>query len=182
MKINTEIMKESGRYVGDYLSKNLDSKFVYHNLSHTVYVVKATEVLCDAMKVSKYQKKMLLVAAWFHDVGYTQQVENHETVGASIAEKFLADKNVDDDDIQVVRSCILSTRCPQRPTERLQQILCDADMMHLSDKGFMDASSLLRKEWDLSKDRNYTDEEWRQLNIEFLSSHQYHTSYAMKNW
>ena len=182
MKINSEIVKESAKYVGDHLSKNLDSKFVYHNLSHTVYVVKATEMLCDAMKVNGHQKKMLLVAAWFHDVGYTQQTDYHETVGASIAEKFLAEKNVDNDDIQAVKSCILSTRCPQRPTERLQQILCDADMMHLADKAFIDASDLLRKEWELSKQRNYKDEEWCELNIEFLSSHQYHTSYAIKNW
>src|SRR5262245_728645 len=118
MKINTEIVRESARYVGDYLSMNLDSKFVYHNLAHTAYVVRATEILCDAMKVSNHQKKMLLVAAWFHDVGYTQQTDYHETVGASIAEKFLAEKNVENDDIQVVKSCILSTRCPQRPTER----------------------------------------------------------------
>lgn len=182
MKINTGIVKESARYVSEYLSRNLDSKFMYHNLSHTVYVVKATEMLCDTMKVSNHEKKMLLVAAWFHDVGYTQQIDYHETVGASIAEKFLVEKNVDQDDIQIVTSCILSTRCPQCPTEKLQQILCDADMMHLSDKRFMDASDLLRKEWELSKGRKYTDEQWCQINIEFLSSHKYHTSYAMKNW
>jgi len=182
MKINTEIVRESARYVSDYLARNLDSKFVYHNLSHTAYVVKATEMLCDGMKVNNHQKKILLVAAWFHDVGYTQQTDNHETVGASIAEKFLAGKDVDNDDIRMVTSCIHSTRCPQQPTDKLQQVLCDADMMHLSDKAFMDASTLLRTEWELSKARKYTDEEWRQLNIEFLSSHQYHTSYATKNW
>src|SRR5438093_763448 len=182
MKINTEIVKETARFVSDYLSRNLDSKFVYHNLSHTTYVVKTVDILCAAMNVNNHQKKMLLVAAWFHDVGYTQQLDHHEMLGATVAEKFLAEKNIDKEDIEVVTSCILSTHCPQKPIERLQQILCDADMMHLSDKAFMDASVLLRKEWELTRDRKYSDEEWYDLNIQFVSSHQYHTSFGIKNF
>ena len=182
MKINNGIVKESGRYVSDYLARNLDSKFTYHNLPHTLYVVKAVEMLCSEMKVDNHERKMLLVAAWFHDLGYTQQTDNHETVGASIAEKFLAEKNVDQQDITVVKACIRSTHYPQKPTTRLEEILCDADMMHLSDKTFIEAAAQLRNEWEMTKDRKYTDEEWYKSNIQFLSTHQYHTSFAIKNF
>src|SRR5262245_25330313 len=152
MKINNEIIKESSKYVSDYLSLNLDSKFTYHNLSHTLYVVKAAEMIASSMKIENHQKKVLLVAAWFHDIGYTQQIDNHETAGASIAEKFLLEKNVDREDIAMVRSCILSTHYPQKPGGILQSILCDADMMHLSDKAFIDVGPSLRMEWELTKD------------------------------
>ena len=181
MKINTEIVKESARYVSDYFSKNLDPKFTYHNLSHTIYVVKAAEMLCEAMKVNNHHKKILLVAAWFHDLGYTQQIDSHETAGAFIAEKFLSEKNVDKEDIDLVKCCILSTHYPQKPATRLEEILCDADMMHLSDKAFIDAAALLRKEWEFVKGKKYTDEEWYNLNVQFVSAHQYHTSYGIKN-
>jgi predicted metal-dependent HD superfamily phosphohydrolase len=181
MKINNEVVNESSRYVSDYLAKNLDSKFTYHNLSHTMYVVKAVEMLCSGMKINNHERKKLLVAAWFHDLGYTQQIVNHETAGASIAEKFLLEKNIDQEDIADIKSCILSTHYPQKPTSRLEEILCDADMMHLSDKAFIDAAVLLRSEWELTKNRKYTDDEWCTLNIQFLSTHQYHTAFAKKN-
>src|SRR4030095_10369009 len=105
MKINNEIVKESAKYVSDCLSKNLESKFTYHNLSHTLYVVKAAEMIASSMKVESRQKRILLVAAWFHDIGYTQQIDNHETAGALIAEKFLAEKDVESKDIEQGRAC-----------------------------------------------------------------------------
>jgi len=182
MKINNQIVEESARYICDYLSTGLDSKFSYHNLSHTIYVVKAVEMLSSALAVSNHDKKILLVAAWFHDSGYTQQIDNHEMAGASIAEKFLAEKGVDKEDISEVTACILSTHCPQKPMGRLQEILCDADMMHLSDKTFIEASMLLRKEWEVTKNRKYTDDEWYLLNMEFILTHQYHTSFGVKNF
>ena len=181
MKINNELVKESAKYVSDYLSLNLDSKFTYHNLSHTLYVVKAAEMIASSMKIESHQKKILLVAAWFHDIGYTQQIDNHETAGASIAEKFLLEKNIDREDIEIVRACILATHYPQKPGSILQSILCDADMMHLSDKAFIDIGVSLRMEWELIKGKKFTDEEWYDLNIQFVSVHQYHTSFATKN-
>jgi len=181
MKINNEIVKESSKYVSDFLSKNLDSKFIYHNLSHTLYVVKATEMIASSMNVESHQKKILLVAAWFHDIGYTQQIDNHEIAGASIAEKFLLEKNVDREDIEIVKSCILATHYPQTPVTLLQSILCDADMMHLSDKAFIDVGASLRMEWELTKDKKFTDQEWYDLNIQFVTGHRYHTSFAIKN-
>jgi putative nucleotidyltransferase with HDIG domain len=181
MKINNEVVKESAKYVSDYLSLNLDSKFTYHNLSHTLYVVKAAEMIGSSMKIENHQKRVLLVAAWFHDIGYTQQIDNHETAGASIAEKFLLEKNVDREDIDMVKSCILSTHYPQKPGGILQSILCDADMMHLSDKAFIDVGLSLRREWELTKNKKFTDAEWYDLNIQFVAAHRYHTSFAIKN-
>ena len=181
MKINSEILKESAKYVSDYLSRHLDSKFTYHNLSHTLYVVKAAEMIASSMEIESHQKRILLVAAWFHDIGYTQQIDNHETAGAAIAEKFLAEKDVDKEDIESVRSCILSTHYPQKPNTILESILCDADMMHLSDKAFIEMCVSLRTEWELTKVKKLTDEEWYDLNIQFVPTHRYHTSFAIKN-
>ncbi len=182
MKINNEIVKASASYASDYLSRNLDSKFVYHNLDHTIYVVKAVDMICSAMGVKSHNKKILLVAAWFHDLGYTQQMDDHEMAGALIAEKFLNEKNVDPQEIALVTACILSTHYPQKTSSQLDEILCDADMTHLADKAFIDASALLRREWELTKNRVYSDEEWYSLNIQFISSHRFHTSYCIKNF
>ena len=182
MQINNEIVKASASYASDFLSRNLDAKFIYHNLDHTMYVVKAVDMICSAMDIKSHSKKILLVAAWFHDLGYTQQMDDHEMVGAQIAEKFLKERNVDAREIAMVTACILSTRYPQKPSSQLEEILCDADMAHLADKAFTDASALLRQEWELTKNRIYSDEEWYSLNVQFISSHRFHTSWCIKNF
>ncbi len=41
---------------------------------------------------------------------------------------------------------------------------------------------LLRREWELTKGITYTDEEWFQLNIDFLSNHFYFTPFARKHF
>jgi hypothetical protein len=42
--------------------------------------------------------------------------------------------------------------------------------------------ALIREEWSLTRNLNYTDEQWHALNIEFISNHQFHTKYCRKNY
>ena len=181
MKINSKITEAAEKYVTAFLAANLDTKFVYHDINHTRDVVKAVREICDESKIEKHEKNILLVAAWFHDTGYTKIIDQHEDAGAVIAEEFLKEYAVDQADIDIVKSCIIATHYPQYPLTPGEKILCDADMMHLSSKSFMKKADLLREEWVLSRDKTYTDEEWIDLNIQFMSYHQYHTEYCKKN-
>jgi predicted metal-dependent HD superfamily phosphohydrolase len=181
MKINSEIVKACASHVSEYLPAHLDKKFTYHNLSHTLTVVKAVDKLSDKLVTDEHEKEILQVAAWFHDTGYTEGTDNHEFSGCLIAERFLSRLDVNDEDISTVKSCIMATRYPQHPETLLQQILCDADMIHLGKKNFCEGSALLRKEWKLTKAVSYSDKEWHELNIKFLSFHQFYTSYCLEN-
>ena len=181
MKINSKITEAAEKYVTAFLAANLDTKFIYHDINHTRDVVKGVREICEESKIEKHEKNILLIAAWFHDTGYTKIIDQHEDAGAVIAEEFLKEYAVDQADIDIVKSCIIATHYPQYPLTPGEKILCDADMMHLSSKSFMKKADLLREEWVLSRDKTYTDEEWIDLNIQFMSYHQYHTEYCKKN-
>jgi predicted metal-dependent HD superfamily phosphohydrolase len=181
MKISTEVVDLAAEYASNYLTKHLDERFVYHDLGHTVAVVEGVTELCDHLRISKQQKRVIQVAAWFHDLGYSRQIEGHEVRSAQEAEKFLRGYHVEEEQIVCVKTCIQATKYPQKPVAVLEQIICDADMLHLSGKGFLDSSEKLRKEWQLTKGLTCGDKEWYTLNLEFLSEHRYHTSYAQKN-
>src|SRR5215471_7325016 len=112
MKINSATVQAAENYVTDMLSKKLDKNFQFHNLSHTTDVVKAAGYLCTASGMDEYNQKIVLIAAWFHDTGYTQQIEGHESSGASLAENFLKEYEISEEDVQTVKSCILATRYP----------------------------------------------------------------------
>ncbi len=182
MKITNTIVAEVAEYVSEYLSKHLPKEFCYHDFFHTFCVVNAVDMLCKAMNLSKTETRILLVAAWFHDTGYTQHQDDHENESALIAEEFLTNKNVDEEEIEQVKACILATLYPQQPKNILEQIICDADMLHVSETNFIERSNLLRKEWEATKNKIFTDKEWYKLNIEFLNKHSFHTNYCCEHF
>jgi predicted metal-dependent HD superfamily phosphohydrolase len=182
MKINNQIVAEAGRYVSDHMEKYLSKDFCYHDFFHTFSVVNGVDILCDANGLNKTEKRILLTAAWFHDTGYTKKIDGHEEHGALLAEAFLKNQNVDEEEIEQVKACVLATLYPQQPTNILEQIICDADMLHVSEPNFMERSKLLRNEWEATKSKSFSDKEWYELNIDFLNKHSFHTDYCREQF
>jgi predicted metal-dependent HD superfamily phosphohydrolase len=178
MKIDSTIAKAAKAYVKNYLAEKLDPKFEFHNLDHTAGVVKAVNTICFELGVDEHDKRIIQVAAWFHDTGYTERMEEHEHDGAMLAENFLAEHDVDRADIDMVKNCILATHYPQHPITLQEKILCDADMAHLAEKNYVEGAALLRKEWAVTRNKNFTEQEWLTINLEFLTGHSYHTGYC----
>lgn len=174
---------EAEKYVVNFLNTNLDNKFVYHNLSHTKRVVEKTQEISEGLSLSETEIEHLLVAAWFHDTGYTRTLDNHEDDGVIIATQFLKEHSASEETISIVSQLIMATKMGTTPTTQLEKIICDADCSHIGSKNFSDLSELLRKEWELTKDRVLTESEWLAENIKFLThSHKFHTIFATKNW
>jgi HD superfamily phosphodiesterase len=182
MKINDEIVTDAARFVINYLERHLMKKYYYHNLFHTISVVKTIKLLSSAIGITKEEKNILLVAAWFHDTGFTKQTFEHEKEGAQIADSFLKKQNVNSEAKALVIDCILATKMPQRPQSQLQQILCDADLLYLAETGMIQRSNLLRKEWETMLNKIYTDKEWYELNAQFLTAHAFHTQYCREQF
>jgi predicted metal-dependent HD superfamily phosphohydrolase len=178
MKINSGIVKQAAEHVTSMLNEKLPANYFYHNLIHTQNVVEAVKEMADAMRLPDHGKKILIVAAWFHDIGYIQQESDHETIAADVAAAFLKEREADEDDIRQVKDCILATRYPQNPSSLLEQIICDADMLHLGKKGYYERAILIREEWALTKGESFSDRQWYELNMQFLNDHRFHTAYC----
>ena len=181
MRIDSTIAKAAKAYVRGYLATGLEKRFEFHNLGHTEAVVEAVNAICNETAIDEHGRRILQVAAWFHDLGYTERMENHEDVGASLAEKFLESHGVNQSDIDMVKNCIIATHYPQHPLNNIEEILCDADMFHLSQKKYFDRSQALRNEWAATRGKEFSDLEWIRINIAFLDKHSYHTEYCRVN-
>src|ERR1044071_8613942 len=99
MKINSAIVELAAGYVSELLEAKLQPGYCYHNISHSVNMVRAANDIASGMKLTNHQRNILLTACWFHDIGYIWKIEGHEESGAEIAAAFLADNLVDADDI-----------------------------------------------------------------------------------
>lgn len=182
MKINKDIVKQVADHVTGFLKDKLPASYCYHDLSHTQNVVKAVNEIADGMKLSDHEKNILTVAAWFHDIGYAVQIDDHETIAATMAMNFLEQRKIDSDDVCQVKACIMATKYPQKPSSILEQVICDADMIHLGKKSYFENAELIREEWRLTKNEELTDKQWHQLNIEFIGQHSFFTAYCNDNY
>ena len=176
------IIIEAEKYVISYLNDNLDPTFVYHNLAHAQRVVAKVKELTDESTLTDTEKQQLLIAAWFHDTGFTKTIEGHEKESANIASEFLVGLDISEENIKVILELILATEMNYEPVTKLEGYIKDADCAHLSSKNYDDYASLLRKEWELTQGKKSSKAEWLQENIDFLTKHSFNTDLATKKW
>jgi predicted metal-dependent HD superfamily phosphohydrolase len=172
------ILADTEEYVTGLFLKNNNDKLHYHNIVHTRAVVKAAELIGGKCEHGDGDINALLVAAWFHDVGYLKTKVDHEAVSARYARKFLEEKGMDETFIQQVERAIEATKLPQTPEDRLSAALCDADLYHVSQDDFMENTQIF---WDELAAMNGEDmDEFKYLGttLKFLSDHQFQTEYG----
>ena len=177
------LIAEAEKYVIHFLNNNLNKSFVYHNVAHTQRVVEKTQELIEGQQIGESDAQELILSAWFHDTGYTKVIDNHEDEGVRIAQEFLKNHKASEDTIKNVSDLILATKMTHEPKTEAEKIIKDADCSHIGSKNFSDLTELLRKEWELAKERTLTEAEWLNENIDFLTNkQQFHTSFALTNW
>jgi predicted metal-dependent HD superfamily phosphohydrolase len=170
-------------FVSDLVESKLSGLYTYHNLNHTTGVVNAVNRLCDEEKVSLSDKEILLIAAWFHDTGYTNGRKNHEDSSAEIAMQFLKEKGKTEEYIAKVSSLIKATAKEYVPQTLLEKIIKDADYYHILDDDYVYSCEGLRKEWENVEGKVFTEIEWAKENEFFLSKvHQFYTPYGIEYW
>ncbi|WP_310097836.1 Pycsar system effector family protein [Algoriphagus sp. 4150] len=157
------------------------SEICYHNIDHTLQIVEKVREIGEYYKLEKEEQEDLFFAGWMHDVGYWEgKGEGHEARGAEMAQEYLLQLGISKERIDRIKSIILATRIPQNPQNLLEEIICDADLYHLSSEQFYDQTLLLKKEKENSGYGKIPLSEWLTGSQVFMLSHQYHTEYARK--
>lgn len=181
MSLNTEILRKASSYVYN-LYHDVPNSRIYHNYDHTVEVATHAMEIAEGMKLSKSDTEIVLLASWFHDTGYLQSPHDHETKSAEIAVSFLKNQNYPADKIEKVTACIRATKIPQQPNNTLEQIVCDADLLHLGKKECLHKGEMLRMELEAAEGKPISQRAWLQRSIDFLNHHHFHTAYALKEY
>ncbi|WP_207424751.1 Pycsar system effector family protein [Desertivirga brevis] len=177
MKNNNPIVKSAQEFVFNLLRENLKPDFVYHNYKHTLQTAKACRELAEAYNLTSRDFEILMLAAIFHDTGYTETCQGHEEVSVRILKDFLKN-DYPQEDINKIEDLILSTRASSKPSGTLQEILHDADYVNMGKKRFAERAELLRIEWERVLNKKYTDLEWAEEQLGFLISKSFVTEEA----
>jgi len=176
------ILSAAQDFVSDLFINKVNKTIHFHTLQHTQEVVAGSETMAEYYHLEDEDRFALLLAAWFHDTGYSGgQAAGHENLSIELATKFLSEHKLQQNIINKVVGCINATRLPQNPTSLIEQIICDADLFHLGTSDFREKNKLLREELNDFGNMDLSKKDWRKKNIEFLTKHNYFTSYAKDN-
>ncbi|MCD0479694.1 DUF5706 domain-containing protein [Chryseobacterium sp. LC2016-29] len=178
------ILNKAKNYVENLFKDKLSSVYFYHNFIHTTYAVQKADEIIKHTNLSEIEREKVLLALWFHDVGFTDcNAEGHEVRSAAIMKEFLKKDNFSDEYIEEVSKLILSTEKYHQPQGLLEEIMKDADFSHFASPFYNDSAEALRKEWELTGGMCFSNDEWNVMNVDFLKNkHKYFTDYAKENW
>lgn len=176
-----QIQLKASEFVFEQFKKSNTNGLSYHNFKHTVNVVENAIEIGKAEHLTAEELEIVILAAWFHDVGYITSCENHEQISAEIAEDFLKKENYAAIKIETIKNCILATKLKTEPKNHLEEIICDADTKNVGSSSYNDNSNNLRNECVAIKNYVLSDQEWLEKEIKFLKTHHFYTKYAHLN-
>lgn len=179
MIINSELLIDIEKYVSDLLTKEPSKDLLYHTIEHTRRVVRNAETIGARENLEEAEMNVLLASAWFHDTGYTKKYQGHEIESVAIALDFLRLKNVDEGILEQLTECIIATTSPLHPTNKIAEVLCDADFMHLGEENYFELAEQLRLELRYSGIRDFKKAEFEKESVRLFKEHSYFTNYCL---
>ena len=167
------------KFILDKLKKELAKNLTYHSLGHIKDVFAAAENIAGLEKITGEDLTLLLTAVLFHDSGFIESQKDHERLSCEIAERYLPEYDYTPEQVKRVCGMIMATQIPQTPHNKLEQIICDADLDYLGRDDFFTIGNKLFDELCMYGIIN-TELEWNKLQVRFLEKHHYFTPVAKK--
>jgi adenylate cyclase len=161
----------------DKLEKELPGYLYYHNVKHTVDVVTEVELIGWGEGCTDEEILLLKTAGLFHDAGHIIAYDNHEFYGTELAREMLPKFNYSPQQIECICSMIMATKLPPKPTNLLENIICDSDLDYLGRSDFIPVSNTLYEELK-AQNKMWSLNDWNKIQVKFISGHQYFTGTA----
>ena len=174
------IKKEMVDFVINLLKNKIPDTYYYHNYEHTLYVVDKAVEIGKQEGCTYAELKLLSIAALWHDIGYINTYRDHEEESCRMVKESLPAYGYTDDEINSICGMIMATKIPHSPTNKLEEILADADMEYLgTEQAASQANNLYLELKTLNP--QLTKDEWDQIEIRFLQEHRFFTSFCKQH-
>lgn len=161
------------------LKGELSENLVYHSVEHTLDVVKAAKALGEMEGLQNSDMLLLEIAALYHDIGFIESYEDHEDHSIKIAREVLPNFGFSKEEIEIITSAIQATKIPQKPLNRIGEVLADSDLDNLGREDVFVIGQRIHSE--LSRyGRTLTLIEWYEEQMSFFKTHRYFTKSALK--
>ena len=126
--MNEILIQSASAFVEKYFQENIGSSYLYHNYNHAVDVLNAAKRIISIETPTEIEQDALLLAALFHDTGFSQGSLNHEDRSVEIFGQFAQNSaEITPPLLVLVQRLILATKGKHVPADWLEGAMCDAD-------------------------------------------------------
>lgn len=185
---STELRKKCGLSPIDFLHMRMDivnrlkallpDEVVYHDIHHTLNVEKAAMRFARLEGLDDESIQLLRTAVLYHDAGFVVEYHHNEQFGITMAENALPKFGYSEEHIKVVRSIIASTSSTTKPSNLLEQIMCDADHDYLGRADYFTVAKKLRVELE-NYGQSMSEIKWVEFQLNYLEKvHRFYTETA----
>ncbi|MEM7510764.1 MAG: Pycsar system effector family protein [Bacteroidota bacterium] len=178
MEVDKALLAEVEVYATDLLTSSLQQGFSYHTITHTRQVVYACREIGVNCGLTASELDILVLAAWFHDLGYLTCYDGHEEESMRMADEFFLKKGLPVEVCTSIIQLIEATKLDHAPRNLMEKVIKDADLYNLSTPEALKNSDNLRSEWVLFRQMELSDKKWEKLNLNFYRQHIYYTDYG----
>lgn len=162
------------RFILSKLKKELSPKLHYHSYDHSKDVTRQAERIAIGEGITDEDLFLLKSAASYHDAGFVEQYDKNEPIGARLAEEILPNFGYTKAHIERIKELIYVTQIPHQPKNKLEEIICDADLDYLGRDDFHEIADRLRRELR-EHGKIDSDRKWDEIQISFFNQHRYFT-------
>lgn len=167
------------RTIMNLLEEKLPPNLHYHSIAHTKDVCAAAERFALLEGITDEDLFILKSAATYHDAGFIERYDKNEPIGVLLAQEHLPKHGYSEQQIKMVEDLIYATQIPHNPKNKLEEIICDADLDYLGRDDFHEIADKLRLELR-ENDKIQSDRQWDEIQVKFLTAHRYFTASAIK--
>lgn len=163
----------------DHFSKD----FLFHNFSYTTRALESLELLLKEHSVFDEETVVYLKAAcWFHATGFYKDFETGGETSIGIAKDFLKEQGWPSKSVDVVTNYIKATSANAGPKSEEEKIIHDAARFYYADTNFKEVQKLWKEELSLTRNIEYSNEEWFALLSGIFRDFFFYTPVAGKLW
>ena len=160
LKIEIDSMMADYLYESNMVPAYTENRH-YHTLNHIKVLLKAIQ----DFELTPNERVKLEWAIWFHDYVYDSNSYNNEWQSSKAFKEFGVFFKMKNDKIYEISKLILITKHVDKPTSRLEKIICDVDLKQLASDWHAKNAKNVRKEYEFLSERD-----WRKGRKEFLES------------
>lgn len=178
----SDLLLKVEHHIKEQFKNSRSENLYYHNLEHTEIVVEKVKLALNSKGTTEVEYNNIVIAAWFHDLGYLYEYDNHEEKSISLCEKFLSKEGVTEDRTHEICNMIKSTKFTILPNNKNAALLKDIDIAYALYTDFKTKGDLLKQEIEVKLNKQINNNEWNDSQIKFLKEICFYSSYGKENY
>ncbi|PRY14304.1 hypothetical protein CLV24_104114 [Pontibacter ummariensis] len=178
MIVETDILEKAHAHVEQQLfTAGVTPVATGYDLQHTRALVATAEEIGQSLFLPESDRRTLLLAAWLHDLCYMPLGAVPDESSFAPVTDFLLSSGVSERERSRILQAITATFYPQRPTDSVEEALCDAVSSFMASPDYFPSAE---KQAQDQSGENWNLQDWLLKQKELFKQHAFFTRYAQQ--